>query len=160
MKSLFSSKSKCYTYNSYKWSDLRFFNDVTLSKMFFPVEVLDTCSIDTSCQDSAKRAFRYYSKYISAEKDRVISAYSLADEHTDKGFFSIDFDEDFRQWVLQHVKESDLKQATHEFTKVNLLYFTSDNMVKVLLERACPLLYLQITKYELLDELKSLSRGA
>ena len=160
MKSVLNLKSKCYKSTLCKWSDLTYFNDVTLSRMFFPVEVLDACSIDMSRQDNAKRAFRYYSKYISAEKDRVVSVYSLADDHTDKGFFSIEFDEGFEQWALQHVKEDDLKQARCEFAKVSLLCFTSDDMVKDFLKRACPLLCLQIAKYELLSELKEVSRGA
>lgn len=148
-----------YDISPYKWTKLAYLSADELSRMFFPVEVLDEYSLDFNQKYNAGAAFRLYSRYISAEEDRLVSVYSLEigpKAYRSKSFFHIELASEFSTFV-SHCTEGTSPQMRIELGKMDLVNFTSEDMVEPFFERSCPLIYDYIEKWRLLSEIKCLA---
>lgn len=145
------TEDKWYEISSCKWTRLTYFSADELSRIFFPVEVLDEYPPDFNQKYNAEAAFRLYSGYISAEEDRLVSVYSLEigpKAYRSKSFFHIELTSGFSTFIARHTEETS-PQMRIELGKMDLVNFTSEDMVEPFFERSCSLLYSWLLRWRL-----------
>lgn len=153
-----------YTVDRFKWSKLREYSEKALSRIFFPVEVLDVFKRDVSCEKVAREVLLDAGVY--EDENEVVSVYLFccnldpATFSTDT-FFHARFTKSFTGAIKAFVSKADtqvLLQLRKELKKMDLTFFLSHKMMKDYFEKYCPTLNSVLSKWKLVRELEEVAR--
>ncbi len=153
-----------YTVDRFKWSRLREYSEKALSRIFFPVEVLDVFKRDASCEEVAREVLLDAGVY--EDENEVVSVYlfccNLDPATFSTGtFFHARFTKSFTGAIKAFVSKADtqvLLQLRKELKKMDLTFFLSHKMMKDYFEKYCPTLNSILSRWKLVRELEEVAR--
>lgn len=153
-----------YTVDRFKWSKLREYSEKALSRIFFPVEVLDVFKRDASCEEVAREVLLDAGVY--EDENEVVSVYlfccNLDPTTFSTGtFFHARFTKSFTGAIRAFISKANtqaLLQLRKELKKVDLTFFLSHKMMKDYFEKYCPTLNSILSKWKLVRELEEVAR--
>lgn len=153
-----------YTVDRFKWSRLREYSEKALSRIFFPVEVLDVFKRDASCEEVAREVLLDAGVY--EDENEVVSIYlfccNLDPTTFSTGtFFHVRFTKSFAGAIKAFISKADtqvLLQLRKELKKMDLIFFLSHKMMKDYFEKYCPTLNSILSKWKLVRELEEVAR--
>ena len=154
-----------YTVDRFKWSRLREYSEKTLSRIFFPAEVLDVFKRDASCEEVAREVL-LDNAGVYEDENEVVSIYlfccNLDPTTFSTGtFFHTRFTKSFNGAIKTFVSKADtqaLLQLRKELKKMDLTFFLSHKMMKNYFEKYCPTLNSILSKWKLVKELEEVAR--
>lgn len=157
--------SEWYTVDRFKWSRLREYSEKTLSRIFFPVEVLDVFKRDASCEEVAREVL-LDNAGVYEDENEVVSIYlfccNLDPTTFSTGtFFHVRFTKSFTGAIRAFISKANtqaLLQLRKELKKIDLTFFLSHKMMKDYFEKYCPTLNSILSRWKLVRELKEVAR--
>ena len=156
--------NKWYTVDRFKWSRLREYSEKALSRIFFPVEVLDVFKRDASCEEVAREVLLDAGVY--EDENEVVSVYlfccNLDPATFSTGtFFHARFTKSFTEAIEAFISKAGtqmLLQLRKELKKMDLTFFLSHKMMKDYFEKYCPTLSSILSRWKLVRELEEVAR--
>lgn len=154
-----------YIVDRFKWSRLREYGEKALSRIFFPVEVLDVFKRDVSCEEVAREVLLDNAGVYEGENE-VVSVFlfccNLDPTTFSTGtFFHARFTRSFTGAIKAFASRADTKvllQLRKELRKMDLTFFLSHKMMKDYFEKYCPTLNSILSKWKLVRELEEVAR--